>query len=94
MELEDRVKKLEKRVKVLENDLNKRRRNKAINVIVKLIIIIIICIGLYYGYNYVNEKYIKPYKNMMNELKEVKNNVSSLKDYNSVINKYISGFTK
>ena len=36
-----------------------------------------ILIGLWMGYNYVNETYIKPYKQTMDEIKETYDNVKN-----------------
>ena len=70
MNYEEKIKELTERVEILEEAERKRIRRKRIRIILKLIKWIIIIGLLYYGYTYVNDKYIKPYKDKLDFINE------------------------
>ena len=83
--LEEKIKLLENRVNYLEKMESKRKRNKLIKIILKLISYIIILILIYTGYNYLKVNYLDPYDNFKKEVNENINNIKNY-DYNSIIN--------
>lgn len=91
---EDRIDELEDRVAVLEKDLRKRKRSKLFKAIFDIICVIIVVCAAYYGYNYVNEKYIKPYKEAMSEINSFKEKLDKLPDFTGTIGDYIGKITK
>ena len=76
-ELEKKIKELEARLSRLEKIETRRQTTKYIKLFIKTIIIIAILFGLWTGYNYVNETYIKPYKETVDEIKETYDNVKN-----------------
>ncbi len=76
-ELEKKIKELEARLSRLEKIENKRQAFKIIKIVIKLIILLAILFGLWTGYNYVNETYIKPYKEAVDEIKGTYDNVKN-----------------
>lgn len=83
-ELENKIKSLEEKVLWLEKAEKKRRRNKLIGIIFKIIIAIIVVIIGYKAYLYVNETYIKPYNEYKETLDEIKKDYDSIKDYTGI----------
>lgn len=69
-DLEKKVEKLEERIKVLEKTEKRRKRAKIATILVKVFIFSVILVTLWYGYNYVNDKYIKPYKGKIDSIEE------------------------
>ena len=76
-ELEDKIKELEARLSRLEKIETRRQTFKIIKIVIKLIILLVILFGLWTGYNYVNETFIKPYKDTVDEIKGAYDNVKS-----------------
>lgn len=76
-ELEDKIKELEARLSRLEKIENKRQTFKIIKIVIKLIILLAILFGIWIGYNYVNETFIKPYKETVDEIKGAYDNVKN-----------------
>ena len=76
-ELKDKIKELESRINRLEKLENKRKTLRIIKTIIRLIILLIILFALLIGYNYVNETFIKPYKETIVEIKEKYNDVKN-----------------
>ncbi len=74
-ELENKIKELETRLSRLEKIENNRQTFKIVKILVKTIITLIILFGLWTGYNYVNQTYIKPYKKTIDEIKSTYDNV-------------------
>jgi len=76
-ELENKIKELEARLSRLEKIETRRQTTKYIKLFIKTIIIIAILFGLWTGYNYLNETYIKPYKETVDEIKGAYDNVKN-----------------
>lgn len=76
-ELDNKIKELEARLSRLEKIENKRQTFKIIKIVIKLIILLAVIFGLWIGYNYVNETYIKPYKEAVDEIKGTYDNVKN-----------------
>lgn len=87
-ELEKKIEVLEARLSRLEKIEKKRETTKLARLLIKAVIIITIVISLWITYNNINEKYIKPYKSTIDEIKEdydnIKNNSLNL---DKIINK-------
>ena len=62
MNYEEKIRELTDRIEVLEKAENKRIVKRRIETITKVVIALIILILLLIGYIYVNNKFIKPYK--------------------------------
>ena len=77
-ELEKKIKELEARLSRLEKIETKRQTFKIIKIVIKIIIILAILFGLWIGYNYINETFIKPYKETVDE---IKGTYDSVKNY-------------
>ena len=76
-ELENKIKELEARLSRLEKIETRRQTFKIIKIVIKLIILLVILFGLWIGYNYVNETFIKPYKDTVDEIKGTYDNVKN-----------------
>ena len=70
MDYEEKIKELTERIEVLEEAERKRKVRKRIHIILKLIKWIAILALVFYGYTYVNDKYIKPYKEKLDFINE------------------------
>lgn len=77
-ELKNKIKELEARLSRLEKIEDRRQSLKIIKILIKTIIIIAILIGIWIGYNYVNQTFIKPYKETVDE---IKGTYDSVKNY-------------
>jgi len=66
--LKERINELEDRVEELEKAEHKRKVGKVINLIIKLVILVVTVIVTIKMYQTLNEKVIKPYKEMINSL--------------------------
>lgn len=77
-ELKNKIKELEARLSRLEKIEDRRQSLKIIKILIKTIIIITILIGIWIGYNYVNQTFIKPYKETVDE---IKGTYDSVKNY-------------
>lgn len=76
-ELENKINELELRLSRLEKIETRRQTFKIIKIVIKLIILLVILFGLWTGYNYVNETFIKPYKDTVDEIKGTYDNVKN-----------------
>ena len=74
-ELENKIKELELRLSRLEKIETRRQTFKIIKIVIKLIVLLAILFGIWIGYNYVNETFIKPYKDTVDEIKGTYDNV-------------------
>ena len=77
-ELEDRIEELEERIKVLEKTEKRRQRMKLAGILVRIFIFSFIVVAIWYGYNYVNSKYIKPYKEKIDTIEEKYDSIKNL----------------
>ena len=66
--LKERINELEERVEKLEKAEHKRKVEKFIGTIIKIAIIVFTVIAMYKTYQMVNEKIIKPYKDMVSSI--------------------------
>ncbi len=78
-ELENKIEKLEARIKTLEKAENKRKRMKLAGILVRIFIVAFIIVAIWYGYNYVSDKYIKPYKSKIDTIEK---NYDAIKNFN------------
>lgn len=76
-ELENKIEELEARLSRLEKIETKRQTTKYIKLFIKAIIFLAILFGIWTGYNYVNNTYIKPYKKTVDEIKESYDNIKN-----------------
>ncbi len=76
-ELENKIKELEARLSRLEKIETRRQTTKYIKLFIKIIILLVILFGIWIGYNYVNETFIKPYKETVDEIKGTYDNVKN-----------------
>lgn len=77
-ELEDRIEELEERIKTLEKTEKRRKRMRTAGILVRIFIFAFVIVALWYGYNYVNTKYIKPYKEKMDTIEEKYDSIKNL----------------
>lgn len=82
----ERIDELEARLSRLEKIENKRKTLRIVHILIKLIIYIAIAVALLMEYNYINNKYIKPYKETVDEIKE---KYDSIKDTSLDLNKIL-----
>ena len=80
MNYEEKIQELTERIEKLEKAEKKRIIKRRIAIITKLIITIIILILLYQGYNYVNNTYIKPYKEKIDYVDDTLNQAENIID--------------
>jgi hypothetical protein len=78
MDLVDKVKILEEKVKKLEKAERKRKIIKWIKFSIKMVILITIGIFLYKGYIYFKDNYIEPFDNLRKDYNEL---VEKIKSY-------------
>ena len=87
-ELQNKVKELEARLSRLEKIENRRQTFKIVKIVIKIIILLAILFGLWMGYNYVNETFIKPYKETVDEIKGTYDNIKNYDfSLNSILGK-------
>ncbi len=72
MTLEEKIEYLEKRVIHLETIERNRKIRAIVALVMRLLIYVAIVIVLVFAWNYVNENYIKPYKETIEEIQGVK----------------------
>lgn len=72
MTLEEKVEYLEKRVSHLETIERNRKIRAIVTLIMRILVYIAIGIALVFAWNYVNENYIKPYKETVEEIQDIK----------------------
>lgn len=78
--LEDRIFELEEKVRKLEKLEKKRKTSKIINVVIKIICYVAIVIAAIIAYNYVNDKYIKPFTEEFEKISEGYDNIKKISD--------------
>ncbi len=81
-ELSEKVIELENRLKKIEKIEERRRNTKIFKIAIKVIIVLVIAFAIYRGYVYVNNTFIKPYKETVDEL---------VTGYNSIKNSPVFG---
>ena len=86
MDYEEKIRELTERVEKLEKAEHKRVVKRRIEIISKIIIIIVVLALLYMAYVYVNNNYIKPYKEKIDSASE---KIEKVENY---INDKFSGF--
>ncbi len=72
MTVEEKIEYLEKRVTHLETIERNRKIRAIVALVMRLLIYVAIVIVLVFAWNYVNENYIKPYKETIEEIQGVK----------------------
>lgn len=82
-ELKQRIEELEDRVDELEDKEHKRKIFRIIKLCIKLAILGLIIFGIYRLYSFVNDTYIKPLNNIIEDSEEIKNSLdfSSISDW-------------
>lgn len=82
-ELKQRIQELEDRVDELEDKEHKRKIFRIIKLCIKLAILGLIFFGIYRLYSFVNDTYIKPLNNIIEDSEEIKNSLdfSSISDW-------------
>ena len=70
MNYEAKIKELTDRIEKLEKAENKRVLKKRVTLITKCLVILVIAVLIFLGYNYVNKTYIKPYKEKIDYVSE------------------------
>ena len=69
------IKNLTQRIEILEKAERKRIIKRRIAIFFRLIKLVVLIVLVYYGYNYVNDKYINPYKEKIENINEKINKV-------------------
>lgn len=87
MNYEEKIHELESRVEYLEKKEKSRQNKKIAKIVFKLTEIIVVIVLLYLGYNYVNEKYIKPYNEA---IKKVNNITEKYEEIENKASKWLS----
>lgn len=72
MTVDEKIEALEKRVVHLEAIERNRKIRAIVSLVMRILIYVAIGVGLVYAWNYVNENYIKPYKETIEEIQGVK----------------------
>ena len=80
MNYEEKIKELTERIEVLEKAENKRTIKKRISLILHAIKYIIIIGIILFGYIYINNHYIKPYKAKIDYVNDKVENIQSFID--------------
>lgn len=82
-ELKQRIEELEDRVDELEDKEHKRKIFRIIKLCIKLAILGLIIFGIYRVYSFVNDTYIKPLNNIIEDSEEIKDSLdfSSISDW-------------
>ena len=80
MNYEVEIQKLNERVAKLEAAENKRILKRRIEIWSKIVIALVVVIILVVGYIYINNKYIKPYKEKLDSVNEKVENVENFVD--------------
>ena len=77
MDYENKIKELTERIEKLEKAENKRIAKRKIKIIFNALKILIIIIALVWGYIYINNNYIKPYKEKIDYVNDKVNTIES-----------------
>lgn len=80
MNYEEKIKELTERIEILEKAENKRIVKKRISIILHTIKIVIILGIILFGYIYINNHYIKPYKEKIDYVNDKVENIQSFID--------------
>ncbi len=80
MNYEEKIKELTERIEVLEKAENKRIVKKRISIMINTIKIVIILGIILFGYIYINNHYIKPYKEKIDYVNDKVENIQSFID--------------
>ena len=88
MDYNEKIRELTERIEKLEKAENKRIVKRRVQIISKIIIYLIILIILFMGYTYLNNNFIKPYKEKVDY---VNNKVDSVENF---INDKFGGLQK
>ncbi len=81
-ELVNKINELNERIDYLEKREQKRKRKETIRLIFNALKIFVIIGILVYGYIYVNNNYIKPYKEKMDYIEEKIDKVQNINPFN------------
>lgn len=87
--LRERINELEERVEKLEKAEHKRKVEKFIGTVIKIAIIVATIIAMYKTYQIVNEKIIKPYKDMVSSINDKYTEITdsdAYKNINEILN--------
>ena len=77
MNYDEKIKELSNRIEVLEKAENKRVLKKKIEITLQVVKVLVVVIIIFIAYVYVNNKFIKPYKEKIDYVEEKVNNVES-----------------
>ena len=80
MNYEEKIKELTERIEVLEKAENKRIVKNRIKIIFKAIKLFVIIGAIVFGYIYINNNYIKPYKEKIDYVSDKVENIQSFVD--------------
>ena len=80
MNYEEKIKELTERIEVLEKAENKRIIKKRIRIILNTIKFVVILGVIIFGYIYINNHYIKPYKEKIDYVNDKVENIQSFID--------------
>jgi len=80
MNYEEKIKELTERIEILEKAENKRIVKRKIKIAFNAIKVIIILTILIFGYIYINNNYIKPYKEKIDYVNDKVENIQSFID--------------
>ena len=83
MNNEEKIRELETRIEYLEKKEKSRQNKKIARIVFKIVEILVIIVLLYMGYNYVNEKYIKPYNDAIKKVNKITEKYKELEDLTS-----------
>ena len=81
-DLERKIVELNERIDTLEKKEQKRKRKENAKVFFSIIKLLIVIGVLVFGYIYVNNKFIKPYKEKMDYIEEKVDKVQSINPFN------------
>ena len=81
-DLNNKIEELNSRIEYLEKGEQKRKRKETIRIIFNIFKILIIVGVLMYGYIYVNNNYIKPYKEKMDYIEDKIDKVQNINPFN------------
>jgi hypothetical protein len=82
--LKERIHELEDRVEKLEKAEHKRKVQKFIGTTIKIAVIVVTVIAMYKTYQMVNEKIIKPYKDMVSSINNKYTEITDSEAYKNI----------